>query len=61
MTLPVGIRSLAVAFPSIIRTNDYYKENHPELIAQVEHKSLSKVFSLTDDTPSNEYDQEMAD
>lgn len=59
MTLPVGIRSLAVAFPSIIRTNDYYRENYPELIAQVEQKSLSKVFSLTESTPSNEFDQEM--
>ena len=59
MTLPVGIRSLAVAFPSIIRTNDYYRENYPDLIAKVEQKSLSKVFSLTESTPSNEFDQEM--
>lgn len=60
MTLPVGIRSLAVAFPSIIRTNDYYRENYPELIAQVEQKSLSKMFSAVTSTPSNEYEQEMA-
>src|SRR3712207_6690939 len=56
---PVGIRSLAVSFPSIIRTNDYYRENHAELIAQAEQKSLSKLFSSVASTPSNEYDKEM--
>lgn len=60
MTLSVGIRSLAVAFPSVIRTNDYYRQNHPDLIAKVEQKSLSQVFSLTESTPSNEFEQEMA-
>jgi 3-oxoacyl-[acyl-carrier-protein] synthase-3 len=59
MTLPVGIRSIGLSFPSIIRTNDYYRENYPDLIAQVEQKSLSKVFSLTDNAPNNEFDQEM--
>jgi 3-oxoacyl-[acyl-carrier-protein] synthase III len=55
----VGIRSLAVNFPNTILTNDYYRESYPELIAQVEQKNLSKVFSLADKAPRNEYDQEM--
>lgn len=59
MHTPVGIRSLSVSFPSIIRTNDYYRENHAELIAQAEQKSLSKLFSSVASTPSNEYDKEM--
>ncbi len=59
MQTPVGIRSLAVSFPSIIRTNDYYRENHPELVAQAEQKSLSKLFSLVSSTANNEFDQEM--
>ncbi|AFZ33841.1 Beta-ketoacyl-acyl-carrier-protein synthase III [Stanieria cyanosphaera PCC 7437] len=57
--LPVGIRSLAVSFPSIIRTNDYYRENYPELVAQAEQKTLSKVFSTTNSDSSNEFDREM--
>ncbi|GAX45613.1 3-oxoacyl-[acyl-carrier-protein] synthase III [Tolypothrix sp. NIES-4075] len=60
MFQPVGIHSLAVSFPSVIRTNDYYRENYPELIAQVEQKTLSKVFSPADSTTSNEFEVEMA-
>jgi 3-oxoacyl-[acyl-carrier-protein] synthase III len=56
---PVGIRSLALSFPSIIRTNDYYREKYPELVAQSEQKSLAKLFSLAGSTPSNEFDLEM--
>ncbi|MDZ8084403.1 MAG: 3-oxoacyl-[acyl-carrier-protein] synthase III C-terminal domain-containing protein [Nostoc sp. DedQUE12b] len=60
MTLPsVGIRSIAVSFPSIIRTNDYYRENYPELVARVEQKTLSRVFSPTESTPQNDFEQEM--
>lgn len=60
MTLPsVGIRSIALSFPKTIRTNDYYRKNHPELIAQVEEKTLAMMFSFSDYTPANEYDEEM--
>ena len=59
MYQPVGIRSLAVSFPSIIRTNDYYRENYPELIAEAEKKTLSRVFSTADSASMNEFDQEM--
>jgi len=34
----VGIRSLAVSFPSIIRTNNYWHRHYPELVAQAEPK-----------------------
>lgn len=56
---PVGIRSLAVSFPSIIRTNNYYREKYPELIAQAEQKSLARLFSPAQSTPSNEFELEM--
>ncbi len=56
---PVGIRSIAVSFPSIRRTNNYYKEKYPDLIAQAEQKSLARLFSLAGSTPSNEFDLEM--
>ncbi|MFN6513319.1 MAG: 3-oxoacyl-ACP synthase III family protein [Nostoc sp. CreGUA01] len=55
----VGIRSLAVSLPSIRRTNDYYKDKYPELIAQAEQKSLARLFSLAGSTPINEFDLEM--
>ena len=46
MSQPIGIRSIAVSFPSIIRTNDYFRENYPELIATAEQKGLARVFSV---------------
>lgn len=56
---PVGIRSLALSFPSIKRTNDYYREKYPELVAQAEQKNLARLFSLSESTISNEFDLEM--
>ncbi|TBR57180.1 3-oxoacyl-ACP synthase [Westiellopsis prolifica IICB1] len=56
---PVGIRSLAVSFPSIIRTNDYYREKYPELIAQAEQKGLARLFSSAESTPRNEFELAM--
>lgn len=60
MRSPVGISSLSLSFPSIIRTNDYYKEKYPELFAQAEKKSLAKLFTPANiSAPTNEYDLEM--
>lgn len=54
---PVGIRSLAVSFPSTIRTNDYWREYYPDLIAQAEQKSAAKTFSPNETiSSSNEVD-----
>ncbi|MEH1835755.1 MAG: 3-oxoacyl-[acyl-carrier-protein] synthase III C-terminal domain-containing protein [Nostoc sp.] len=55
----VGIRALALSLPSIKRTNDYYREKYPELIAEAEQRSLARLFSLAGSTPSNEFDSEM--
>ncbi|MBW4594121.1 MAG: 3-oxoacyl-ACP synthase III family protein [Brasilonema angustatum HA4187-MV1] len=57
---PVGIRSIAVSFPSIIRTNEYYRENYPKLVAEAEEKTLSRVFSTSNPNSLNEFDLEMA-
>jgi len=56
---PVGIRAIALSLPSIRRTNDYYIEKYPELVTQAEEKGFAKLFSLTESTVSNEFDQEM--
>lgn len=55
----VGIHSIALAFPSIKRTNDYYIQKHPQLVAQAEQKSLARLFSFSENTPTNEFDLEM--
>ncbi|MEH1920179.1 3-oxoacyl-ACP synthase III family protein [Nostoc sp.] len=55
----VGIRSLALSLPSIRRTNDYYIEKYPELVTLAEQKGFARLFSLTESTPSNEFDREM--
>ncbi|NEQ18649.1 MAG: 3-oxoacyl-ACP synthase [Microcoleus sp. SIO2G3] len=55
----VGIHSLAVSFPSIKRTKDYYKENYPDLVAHSEQKSLARLMSFDGLTPNNEFDSEM--
>ncbi|AFZ56817.1 3-oxoacyl-ACP synthase [Anabaena cylindrica FACHB-243] len=58
MSQSVGIRSLALSLPNIKRTNDYYREKYPELVAQSEQKSLAKLFSVTNN-PRNEFDFNM--
>jgi 3-oxoacyl-[acyl-carrier-protein] synthase III/acyl carrier protein len=52
MNHPVGIRSLAVSFPSLIRTNDYWIEKSQEFVAQNKPRRtrLSKSAQFT---PSN--------
>ena len=49
MNPPVGIRSLALSFPSIIRTNDYWLEKTPNLITQNKPRRTrtSKAAQLT--------------
>lgn len=58
---PVGISAIAVTFPSILRTNGYWRNKYPELVTQAEQKALAKLFSTTQPTAnSSEFDLEMA-
>ncbi|MEM9543374.1 MAG: 3-oxoacyl-[acyl-carrier-protein] synthase III C-terminal domain-containing protein [Cyanobacteria bacterium P01_E01_bin.42] len=72
MRQPVGIKSLAVSVPSVIRTNDFWRENYPDLVARAEqniakknqkiadkNQSLSKVFTSDGFDPTNAFDIEM--
>ena len=59
MHIPVGIKSLAVSFPRVIHTNDYYRENYPDLIAKAEEKNLARLMSPAKSTPNNEFELEM--
>ncbi|WP_250126461.1 3-oxoacyl-[acyl-carrier-protein] synthase III C-terminal domain-containing protein [Chroococcidiopsis sp. CCMEE 29] len=60
MKCPVGIRSLAVSFPSLIRTNDYWLEKYPNLIARTPRRrvrSHAPAKSITDrEFDSNGFD-----
>lgn len=61
MTRPsIGIRSLSVNFPSILRTNDYWRRKYPEVVAKAEEKTLARVFSPKDTSAgSYAFDTEM--
>jgi 3-oxoacyl-[acyl-carrier-protein] synthase III/acyl carrier protein len=52
MNPPVGIRSLALSFPSIIRTNDYWIEKSPELVARNKPRR-ARIFRSTELINSN--------
>lgn len=41
----VGIRSIAVKFPEPVRTNDYFRTNHAQVVSEAEKKSLSRVWA----------------
>ena len=55
-----GISSLAVAFPSIVRTNDYWRRKYPEMVARAEERTLARVFSADDGSAkAADFDEEM--
>lgn len=52
-----GLRSLAVAFPSTIRTNDHYRERFPEQVAASEERKLAKLWSAYDAVEPSHFDR----
>ena len=46
--IPVGVRSLAIAVPDTIRTNDELVSRHPELIRRPEDSTLGRIMSNSD-------------
>jgi 3-oxoacyl-[acyl-carrier-protein] synthase III len=50
---PVGIKAIAVTFPDTIRTNDYYRQHNPEMIAKAEQKTLARAFSVAASNDDN--------
>ena len=52
----VGIRSLALNFPSLVRKNDYWLQHYPELVAQAEQRTLARLFKPNDSKSSNQND-----
>jgi len=59
--MSVGFRSLAVRFPSIIRTNEYYRKRYPEVVSALEKQVERFLFDDPNATGSNSpWDIEMA-
>lgn len=55
-----GMRALAVHYPSVLRTNDYWLRHHPEMIAKSLERGAGKVWSAQeDDGPSALFDETM--
>ncbi|MCC5670772.1 3-oxoacyl-ACP synthase [Nostoc sp. CHAB 5784] len=60
MNQAVGIRSIAVTFPKIVRTNEYWRHKYPQLVTGAEQKALAKLFSANDpNAKTSEFDEEM--
>lgn len=57
-----GMRALAVHYPSVLRTNDFWIRNYPEMIEQSLKKGVGKVWSAPKDPdgPSALFDTVMA-
>lgn len=47
-----GMTSLAIAFPSILRTNAYWREHHAGLVAAAEEHTLAKLWAASDAKPT---------
>lgn len=43
--MSVGIRALAVEFPSAVRTNDYWRRRHPEIFKSAEERTLARMWA----------------
>jgi 3-oxoacyl-[acyl-carrier-protein] synthase III len=57
----IGLRSLSVALPETIRTNDDIRASYPELVADAERRSLAHLFrDVHDPAGTNEFDDAMA-
>lgn len=58
---PFGMRSLSIAFGSVLRTNDYWRERCPEVIEQAENNALAKLWRAdSDSAPATAFDRAMA-
>lgn len=60
MKLSVGMRSLALAFPRIVRGNDYWKEKYPKIVATAEKHALAKLWNGPGEVSGDPFDVAMA-
>lgn len=55
--MTVGVKSVAVAVPSRVRRNDYWKDRYPQLVARAEEENLAKLWSRRRAEERNHFDQ----
>jgi 3-oxoacyl-[acyl-carrier-protein] synthase-3 len=57
----VGLLSLAVSVPGLVRTNDYFRTQYPAVFAEAERRTLARVWSKDDALrrTTNPFDIEM--
>jgi 3-oxoacyl-[acyl-carrier-protein] synthase-3 len=54
------MRSLAIHFPETVRTNDFFRQNYPHVVAEAEGKTLAKLWSTKQGSAETEpFDVEM--
>lgn len=59
MTWGAGIRSLAVHFPKGVRTNQFWRNHHADVVSAIENKAKLKVWSADESNAASDFDQEM--
>lgn len=57
MSVSVGMRSLAVAFPSLVRSNAYFRARYPDVVAAAAEKALARLWPK--EPPQNPFTAEM--
>jgi len=59
---PIGICSLAVSFPKVIRTNDYWLQNYPEMVRSQpkRNRRIPSTISTTEENGFDLWSQEVA-
>lgn len=53
------LRSLAVGLPGAVRTNAFFRREHPDTVASIEERALGKVWAVRDDAELGVFEQEM--
>lgn len=58
MSGAAGVRAIAASLPATVRTNDYYRERHPDRVAALAERSLGKLWARA--TTADAFSIEMA-
>jgi len=53
-----GVTAISVHFPDEVRANDWWREHHPEVVADAEARTLARVFSRQE-RPATIFDRAM--
>ena len=57
--MAIGIKSVAYHVPSQIRSNSYWHEHHPQLVADAERHNLAKLWKRREAAAPNRFDRVM--